>query len=41
MKAYTEIKGKKLRVKQVGNKFYYWSAAFRWLPVSKSKVIFE
>lgn len=29
------------KVKQVGNKFFYWSPrALRWLPVAKSKVTF-
>lgn len=33
--------GKKLDVKQVGERFFAWSPkALRWLPVSKSKVQF-
>lgn len=32
----------KFKVKQTGNKFFYWSPrAFRWLPVAKDKVIFD
>lgn len=38
----TKINDREFQVKQTGNKFYYWSTlAGRWLPVAKSKVIFE
>jgi len=37
----TIINGKEFEVKQVGNRFFYWSvkAGGRWLPVKKSEVI--
>lgn len=38
----TIINNKELAVKQVGNRFYYWSfRAGRHLPVAKANVIFE
>lgn len=38
----TIINGKEFNVKQVGNRYYYWSyRALRNLPVAKKNVIFD
>ena len=37
----TVIKGREFKVKQTGQKFFYWSTrAMRWLPVKRVNVIF-
>lgn len=39
---YTMIGSKKFEVKETNGKYFYWSKlANRWLPVKKSKVVFE
>lgn len=39
---YTMIGTRRFEVKETNGKYFYWSQrAFRWLPVAKSKVVFE
>ena len=39
----TIINNKEFQVKQTGNRYFYWGGGFprRWIPIAKSKVIFD